>query len=135
MNQANEFENGDSKPYWDAAREGRLVFQRCCACGEVQFPPRHHCVSCWESDIEWIQSSGLGKVESFTIVRRAPTSVFRDKVPYAVVAVKVEEGPTMITNLIGEDALDVRIGDAVQVDFVEDAGGNVLPQYKRAAAV
>ncbi|WP_246249225.1 Zn-ribbon domain-containing OB-fold protein [Chelativorans alearense] len=119
--------NGDSEPYWAAAALGRLVFQKCGQCSTVQFPPRHHCATCWGSDLDWIESSGRGTVESCTVVRRAPSYAFADKVPYAVASVIVDEGPRMIASVVGEGALDVRIGDAVSVVFDADTG---LPQFR-----
>ena len=124
--------NGDSAEYFSAAAEGRLVFQKCDHCGAVQFPPRHHCTTCWEADLTWAESTGKGKVETFTIVRRAPLPAFRDKVPYVVASIIVEEGPRMISNIIGDDALDVQIGDAVSVDFAPGAEGDTLPVFRRA---
>lgn len=124
--------NGDSREYWKGTAEGRLLFQKCKSCGAVQFPPRHHCATCWEADLDWVESTGKGKVESFTIVRRAPLPAFRDKVPYVVGAVLVEEGPRMIATIVGDGALDVRVGDDVTVGFEPDAtGGNVLPVFRR----
>lgn len=123
--------NGDSKEYFAAAAEGRLVFQKCAHCGALQFPPRHHCSTCWKADLGWTDSQGRGKVESFTIVRRAPLPTFRDKVPYVVVSVILEEGLRMITNLVGEDALAVRIGDPVTVTFEQRAEAT-LPQFRRS---
>ncbi len=131
MSATNSLANGDSAEYWKGAQEGRLLFQKCRACNAVQFPPRHHCATCWEAGLDWIESSGRGVVESFTIVRRAPLPAFRDKVPYAVAAVLVEEGPRMISGLTGEDALEVRIGDRVEVAFEPGADGAVLPVFRR----
>lgn len=123
--------NGDSAEYWKGAEEGKLLFQKCQHCGTVQFPPRYHCAECWETDIEWIESSGKGAVESFTIVRRAPLPSFRDRVPYVVAAISVEEGPRMIAALQGDDALEVKIGDPVKVDFIKNEDGNSLPVFCR----
>jgi uncharacterized OB-fold protein len=127
---AMNLENADSKPYWEAIGRGQLLFQRC-SCGHVQFPPRHLCTKCWNDTLEWVESSGRGTVESFTVVRRAPIEEFRDKVPYVIVAIVVEEGPRMITNLVGEGALEVAIGDPVTVTFLPDHHGRVLPQFQR----
>lgn len=124
--------NADSKEYWQGARDGRLRFQKCRHCEAVQFPPRHHCVSCWEAELDWIDCSGEGTVESFTVVRRAPLPEFRDKVPYVAAAIRTREGPRMITNLTGDGALDVKIGDAVRVEFVPNDNGDVLPQFGMA---
>ena len=125
-------ENGDSKPFWEGARQGRLLMQQCGSCQSVQFPPRHLCARCWSGDLAWLECSGRGTVESFTIVHRAPTADMRGKVPYAVAAVLIEEGPRMMTNIVGDDALDVQIGDAVAVAFEADLHGRVLPQFQRA---
>lgn len=124
--------NGDSNPYWQGAREGRLLFQKCQACGLVQFPPRHHCATCWEADLDWTESSGKGVVESYTVVHRAPLPSLRDRVPYVVASVLVEEGPRMLTNIVGEGALDIQVGAAVRATFVTDADGETLPQFTLA---
>lgn len=123
--------NGDSEGYFAAADEGRLVFQKCGKCGAVQFPPRHQCATCWETDLSWSESSGHGHVESFTVVRRAPLPAFRDKVPYVIASVVLDEGPRMITNIVGEGALETAIGDAVTATFEPDTHGNVLPMFRR----
>jgi uncharacterized OB-fold protein len=121
--------NGDSAQYWAAAKEGRLLFQKCRSCGAVQFPPRYHCGECWADTIDWTESAGRGTIESFTIVHRAPIPSFQDKVPYAIVSVKMEEGVRMIANLLG-DIEDVRIGEPVKVafSFVEQ---QTIPQFRR----
>jgi len=56
----------DTRPYWDAAKEERLLIQRCTGCGEPQFYPRGFCVSCLGDDLEWIEASGRGSVYTFT---------------------------------------------------------------------
>jgi uncharacterized OB-fold protein len=106
MNGIEHLANGDSQEFWNGVREGRLVFQKCRVCGSIQFPPRHHCAACWESDLEAYASSGRGTVESLTIVRRAPASAFSAQIPYVVAAIAVEEGPRMITNLVGVECQD-----------------------------
>lgn len=126
-----DLENGDSREYWAGAREGKLRFQRCDQCDATQFPPRYHCATCWSDTLSWVDVSGRGHVESFTTVRRAPLNSFREKVPYVIGAIVTAEGPRMITNIVGSDALDVQIGDEVEVDFTSDDAGNILPQFRR----
>jgi uncharacterized OB-fold protein len=123
--------NGDSRDYWAGAREGRLLLQKCRSCQKFQFPPRHHCAACWEADLDQAESAGFGQIESFTIVRRAPTPEYRNKVPYVVAAVLLDEGPRMITNILGDEALAAKIGDRVKVAFEDDGQGTTLPQFKR----
>jgi uncharacterized protein len=122
--------NADSKPYWEAAQQGRLVFKKCLSCGYVQFPPRHLCPKCWSEKSEWITSSGEGEVYSFSIVRRAPTPAHAAKVPYVIAMIKLMDAPRMIANIVGDDALEVNIGDPVQVTF-EPWEGGMLPQFRR----
>ena len=122
--------NADSEPYWSAAQEGRLVLQRCVDCGHIDFMPRHICPACWSDNRKWIDASGIGRVHSFSIVHRAPLPEFRDDCPYVVALIDLIEGPRMMTNIVGEDALKVAIGDAVEICF-EDRGDIRLPQFRR----
>lgn len=124
----------DSKPYWDAAREGRLILKRCPECSRPHFPPRHLCPSCWTPASEWITSSGLGSVYSFTVMHRAPLAEFNAKAPYVVALVDLDEGARMMANVIGDDALAVAIGDRVEVSFETRKDGFVVPQFQRVSA-
>lgn len=123
--------NADSRPYWDAARENHLVIRQCCTCGELHFMPRYLCPSCWSDDLAWIESSGKGTVHSFAIIRRAPLPVFAERAPYVVALIDLDEGPRMMANIVGEDALSTRIGDVVEVTFEERGEGAKVPQFVR----
>ena len=125
--------NADSSPYWDGARDGKLLLQRCGECGTLRFFPRYLCTECGSDNTEWAEASGRGTVQSFTIVHRAAFPEFQARTPYVVALIDLAEGPRMMTNIVGEDALDVIIGDAVEVTF-EDRGteGAKVPQFRRA---
>ncbi len=123
--------NPDSQVYWDGARRGRLMIRKCGACGRMHFLPRHLCPACWSTDLEWIESCGRGTVHSFTIIRRAPLPAFTERVPYVVALVDLEEGPRMMANILGADALQTCIGDAVEVCFEERGDGAKIPQFSR----
>lgn len=127
-------ENGDSQPYWAAARDRRLVIRKCKACGEVHFMPRHLCPTCWSDQLEWIDAQGTGQVHSYTVIRRAPMAVFAPKVPYVIALIELDEGPRMVANVLGDDALQTKIGDRVKVTFEERDGGAMVPQFVRAGA-
>ncbi|SDB75111.1 Zn-ribbon domain-containing OB-fold protein, partial [Belnapia rosea] len=101
--------NADSAPYWQGAREGRLLIRRCDACGKTHFMPRHLCPACWSADLRWVEATGRGTVHSFTVIRRAPLAAFAPRVPYVVALIDLEEGPRMMANILGEDALDTAI--------------------------
>ena len=124
-------ENADSKVFWEGVRSGRLMMQKCRPCNHVQFPPRYLCAKCWSDQVDWIECTGRGTVESFTVVYRAPTADMRGKVPYVVAAVLIEEGPRMMANIVGPNALDVQIDDKVDVTFEPDVHGRILAQFQR----
>jgi uncharacterized OB-fold protein len=125
--------NGDSLTYWAAAREKRLVIRRCKTCSAHHFMPRHLCPKCWSDDLEWVDCTGLGRVHSFSIVHRAPTPNFAAMAPYVIALIDLDEGPRMFTNVVGEHARRVSIGDRVAVVF-EDRGEDVtLPQFTPVA--
>jgi uncharacterized OB-fold protein len=113
----------ESAPYWDAAAEGRLVFQRCRQCDHAYLYPRAACPRCWSSDPEWVDTSGRGHVYSFTVVHRNDLPPFRDRLPYLVAVVELEEGPRLATNLVECDPADVWCGMAVRVAFREETDG------------
>lgn len=125
--------NADSLPYWNAARQRRLFIRKCAACGEHHFLPRYLCPVCWSDQLDWVQSKGTGSVHSYTIVRRAPIATFAANVPYVVALIDLDEGPRMISNLVGESALLVKISDRVEVLFEDRGDGAMLPQFKRIA--
>ena len=123
--------NADSKPYWEAAAREELLLRRCTACGKLHFPPRHLCPKCWSDALEWTKSTGQGVVYSFTVMHRAPMPAFAKRVPYVVALIDLDEGPRMMANILGEDALSTAIGDRVSVCFEERAGGSKVPQFRR----
>jgi uncharacterized OB-fold protein len=123
--------NADSQPYWQGARENKLLIRKCNACGQVHFMPRHVCPTCWSDDLQWIEASGKGTVHSYTIIRRASDPRFAHLVPYVVVLVDLQEGPRMMANVLGENALKTKIGDALTLVFEDRGDGDQLPQFQR----
>tara|TARA_R110002020_G_scaffold184947_2_gene382366 strand:- start:82571 stop:82984 length:414 start_codon:yes stop_codon:yes gene_type:complete len=111
--------------YWQAADSHRLMIGRCRACGEAHFYPRARCPRCLSDDTVLEQAEGAGKVYSYSVMRRA-------KVPYAIAYVTLKEGPTMMTNIIGCAADDIRIGMPVSVVFVDTDGAHKAPMFKPA---
>ncbi|GAA4987344.1 OB-fold domain-containing protein [Yinghuangia aomiensis] len=85
-------------PWWDATRDRRLLLQKCAPCGHVQHYPRPVCTVCGAvGAYTWIEASGLGTVDSYTVVHRAPTP--GTEVPYTVARVRLAEGPVLLTRL------------------------------------
>jgi len=121
--------NADGAPFWQAAAEGRLVLKSCKACGKPHYPPRYLCPHCWSEKLEWIKSEVMGTVYSLTVTRRAPFEAFAQRVPYMVALVDIDERARLMTNIVGDGALQAKIGDRVRVCF-EKRGEHAVPQFE-----
>ena len=115
----------ETEPFWTAAGEGRLVIKKCRSCGQVHYYPRSICPFCGSDRTEWRDASGRGTIYSYSIMRRAP-------VPYAIAYVTLEEGVTMMTNIVDCDLDAIRIGQKVTVVFRPTEGGPPVPMFAPA---
>jgi uncharacterized OB-fold protein len=120
-----------SRPYWNAAREGVLRLQRCRNCQTAIHYPRRWCPKCWSTDLDHFDARGTGVVITYTIVHQSPFEAFDAYTPYVLAIVQLDEGPTMLTNIIGPGAMEVTIGDPVLVRFEKRNGWTVVPQFER----
>ena len=114
--------NIEIQPFWDATAKGQLLLKKCEACGEVHYYPRTICPFCFSDNTVWIEASGHGVIYSYSVIRRA-------EVPYVIAYVTLQEGPTMMTNIIDCDIDSVRIDMAVKVNFVDTGEGTALPMF------
>ena len=117
-------------PFWEAAKQGRLLIQRCPGCGARQFYPQISCRECLSEELEWMEAEGQGTVYSYTIIHRAPNRPFEPDVPYTVALVDLEEGCRMLTNVVDVSPEDVRVGMPVEVLFEEITPEISLPKFR-----
>lgn len=126
----------EAKPFWDAAAQQKLMIQRCKACNAWVWTPRPSCNECGSENIDWTQMSGRGEVYSFTVIRqivgRAASPAFQKDVPYVVAWVDLDEGPRMITNIVGCAVEEVKLGMKVTVQFEQAADDVWLPKFRPA---
>ena len=121
--------SAEMAPFFEAARRKELVVQRCRGCGALRFPARDRCRSCLARDAEWVPISGRGTVFSFAVMHQVYHPGFADEVPYAVVLVKLEEGPKMTSNLVGIPPSEIRIGMKVRATFERVSDEVTLPKF------
>lgn len=113
----------DNKPFWEAASEGRLLVKHCMACNQPHWYPRPLCPFCGSDQTEFRESRGTGTIYTLSVTRRAgPT-------PYAIAYVTLDEGVTMLTNIVDCDLDSVQIGDKVRVVFKPSNGGPAVPMF------
>lgn len=118
-------------PYLDA-HDGRLYVQRCATCGTYRFPPRRVCTVCGGREATWEASSGRGRVWSFAIFHKAYLSEFADKVPYNVAVVELEEGPRVISNIVGVEHDDLEIDLEVEATPTTEPDGRTVVRFRVA---
>jgi uncharacterized OB-fold protein len=106
-----------SAPYWEGLTAGELRLQRCGDCGRYVFYPRSVCPHCLGEGLEWVPTSGRGRVYSFTIVRRAMNPAFAAEVPYVFAIVELDEGPRVTTNIVNCAPEDVRVDMPVKAAY------------------
>ena len=120
----------DMAEFFEGARRGQLMVRKCEGCGELHFPARSFCSSCMSSKARWVPVSGRGEIYSFNVMHQVYHPGFAMEVPYAVVEVKLEEGPKYLSNLIGIKPHDIRIGMPVEVTFEKMSDEVMLPKFR-----
>ena len=81
-------------------------------------------------EVEWVQATGRGKVASYTIIHRAISKAYLDEVPYVVALVELEEGPTMMSNIIHCEPEEVAIGMEIEVIFEDWSEKISIPKFR-----
>jgi uncharacterized OB-fold protein len=117
--------------FWEGARQGQLIMQRCSSCSKFQYPPDVACIHCQSTGLEPTPVSGRATLYSYTVVDRAFNSGFVDALPYFLGLVELDEQPglRMVTNIVDAQAGSLRVGMPLEVTF-EDRGEAVLPQFR-----
>ena len=120
--------DGLSEEFWAAAREGRLLIQRCADCGEHQWYPRAHCLRCGGAPA-WVEASGRGVVHTFTVVRRSTNPEFAPDTPYVFAIIALEEGVRMAARVVDVPFEDLRCELPVRVVFPPADDETPLPCF------
>ena len=125
----------ECRPYWEGARGGKLMIPKCRACGKPFMYPRVACPFCASRDIGWVQATGRGRLFSFEIAHQILNKAFKVKTPVVLAMVELEEGPRLLTNLVGiePDPRRIRCDMPVEVCFEKLTEDISLPMFRPAA--
>jgi uncharacterized protein len=115
----------ETAAYWRAADEGRLLVKRCTACGQFHHYPRDICPCCLSDATEWTDSKGTGTVYSYSTMGEGEAA-------YTLAFVTLDEGPTVMTNLVDAAPSTWAIGQRVRVVFKPSEGGPAVPMFAPA---
>ena len=121
-----------TKPFWDGAREGKLMLPRCTSCERVHWYPRLICPFCHSNDIEWIEGSGEGNIHTYAVQHRA-FGGWAEEVPYVTAYIDLAEGDRMLTVLRGVDPEKpelIKIGAKVKVEFEAASEESHIPFWR-----
>jgi uncharacterized OB-fold protein len=123
-----------TKPFWDAARRGVLMLQRCRRCGHFQHPPYPTCVDCVATDLEFEPVRGIGTIYAYTIMYHTGDRRFAGAVPYASIIVELDDAPGALLagNLLDADYTAAKVGRRVEVVFENLNDDITLPQFRLA---
>ena len=119
----------ESLPYWEAAKQHRLVLPHCRDCGAFWFPPSAKCRHCLSANFAWDEVSGQGRIYSFVVYHRHYHPGFEFELPYVVAVIELREGPRLLSNIIGTAWQDVRCDLPVRVVFDDDPRGLSIPKF------
>jgi uncharacterized OB-fold protein len=122
-----------SEVYWQAAREERLLIQRCAACGAYQFYPRAHCSACLSGEPEWVQASGRGRLHTFSVVYRSTNPEFADDCPYVFAIVELAEGVRLSTRIVETPIEALACDAAVEIAWPQVLSEPPLPVFTLVA--
>jgi uncharacterized OB-fold protein len=120
----------DTAFFFEGARRGCLLIQRCTSCGTLRHPPRPACAVCRSFDWDTVTASGRGTVYSYVVVHHPQVPAFDYPLPIALV--ELEEGTRLVADLLGTAPDAVRIGMPVVVDFVAVDEELTLPMFRPA---
>jgi uncharacterized OB-fold protein len=121
----------ETKPYWEAAKQHRLVIQRCNDCSTHYFYPRPLCPRCLSRNVEWVQASGRGRLHTFVINHRPPRG-FPVPPPYVIGIIELEEGARILAQVVEmpPDPAAIRCDTPVEVIFEDVTPEITLPKFR-----
>lgn len=125
--------NPDNQPFWEGCRRHELRFQQCSHCGHVRWPPADLCPQCHATEINWLTSRGTGRVYTFAVYHTAFHPGFTADLPYTVAVVALDEGPHLLTNIVGCRPGEVKCDMPVAVVWEDIDEKTTLPKFKPAS--
>ena len=119
-----------TRPFWERLKQGFLSFQRCSACGHAWLPAREQCPGCLSDTWTREDAAGGARLISWVVYHTAFHPAFEARLPYTVAVVELDEGPRLISNVLG-DAGALRIEQRLLL-VIEDEAGTAVPRFRVA---
>ena len=123
------FPEPDTEEFWNATKDHQLRYQVCGDCDGLVFFPRRHCTHCLGMNLSWKTSKGEGTIYTYSVVRQNYHPGFKERIPYIIAWIDLDEGFRMLSNVVGVDVANVSIGQRVSVEW-EDYDTVSLPAFR-----
>ena len=123
------FPEPDTQPFWEATKNHELRYQVCDDCNKIVFYPRRHCPHCMGLNLSWKTSQGEGAVYTYTVIRQIGHPAFRERAPYIVAWIDLDEGFRMLSTIVGDE---ITIGQRVRVTWDDQENDISLPLFAPA---
>ena len=114
--------NTETEKFWEGARQGKLIIQKCNDTGRHYWYPRARSPFTLTDDVSWVEAKGTGTIYTFSVMKRA-------KINYCIAYVELDEGVRMMTNIVDTDYDQIKIGDKVKVVFKDSENGIPVPMF------
>ena len=122
----------ESRPFYEGAKQHKLMLQRCSNCSAWRLPGRKRCSDCWSTESEWAEASGKGKLYTWGIMHQQYHPAFADEIPYNCAFVELDEGPRLITNIVGCANEDLRVDMPVVAAYDDVSEETTLVRFRPA---
>lgn len=103
-------------PFWEGLKSNQFRLYKCQDCNTFYYPEQK-CLNCKEPNMEWVPTSGRGKIYTFIIMHQLYNPAFQKELPYNVSIIELDEGPMIMSNISDSDNEDIEIGKKVEVVF------------------
>jgi len=123
-----------TRPFWEAAKQHRLVIPWCGRCSEYFWYPRQVCPRCLQDGWEWAPVSGKGRLYSFTLVYQPQNPVFNEEIPYPFAMIQLDEGVRIVSNIVDCVIEDLRVDMPLEVTFEDVTDEWTLFKFHPAGA-
>ena len=122
--------NSDTFPFWEGCRQHELKFQQCHDCGHVRWPPATLCPQCLSTQTTRLTSKGFGRIYTYAVYHVAYHPGFAADLPYIVAVVELDEGPHLLTNIIGCPTDGIKCDLPVEVVWEDIDERTTLPKFR-----
>lgn len=119
-----------SAPFYEGAKRHELVLARCGRCGQWRLPSREHCPDCWSTDVRYETASGRGVLYSFAVMHQQLVPGFEDLIPYHFAIVELDEGPRLVTSIVGCPVEALRVGMPVEATYDDVSEETTLIRFR-----